>query len=88
MISILCPKMEEKMSKTLAIYGAGGLGREALELARQINVKEQRWKDFMFVIDGEGGTTVNGVEVFSYNDLKKKNKQDVEIGRASCRERV
>lgn len=79
MISILCPKMEEKMSKTLAIYGAGGLGREALELARQINVKEQRWKDFMFVIDGEGGTTVNGVEVFSYNDLKKKNKQDVEV---------
>lgn len=67
------------MSKTLVIYGAGGLGREVLELARQINEKEKRWKDFMFVIDGAGGTTVNGAKVFSYDELKNRNQQDTEV---------
>ena len=52
----------------LAIYGAGGLGREVLELAKIINGRVKRWDDFIFVIDGEPGNDVNGVKVYSYTD--------------------
>ncbi len=36
----------------LAIYGAGGLGREVLELAKIINKKEKLWDSFIFIVDG------------------------------------
>ena len=35
----------------LGIYGAGGLGREVLELARIINT----WEKIIFIDDGGGG---------------------------------
>jgi len=63
----------------LGIYGAGGLGREVLELARLINVKDKRWEDFVFVIDGESGAVVNGVNVFSYPEAIDKFKGNLEI---------
>ena len=37
------------MGKNLAIYGSGGLGHEILELARQVNSKDKRWDNFVFV---------------------------------------
>lgn len=35
----------------LAIYGSGGLGREALELAKQINNDSQKWSEIIFIDD-------------------------------------
>lgn len=63
----------------LGIYGAGGLGREVLELARLINEKEQRWNDIIFVIDGESVNNVNGVKVYSYRDALRIFSGSLEI---------
>ncbi len=57
---------------TLGIFGAGGLGREVLELAKIINESEKRWERFIFVVDEVTSTEVNGVSVFSYADIKEK----------------
>lgn len=76
----------------LGIYGAGGLGREVLELARQINEKHKRWDDFIFVIDGEAGDNVNGVKVYSYQDaisaFSGRLEMSMGIGEPQVRERL
>ncbi len=58
--------------KILGIWGAGGLGREVLELAKIINGKSKRWDGFIFIVDGVTDAQVNGVQVFEYEDAKKK----------------
>lgn len=63
----------------LGIYGAGGLGREVLELARIINGRVKIWEDFVFIIDGEPGNDVNGVKVYSYNDAIVTFKGNLEV---------
>ena len=35
----------------LGIYGAGALGREILEIARDINSTSDRWEDFVYLVD-------------------------------------
>lgn len=76
----------------LGIYGAGGLGREVLELARIINQREKKWDDIIFVIDGDGGNKINDVIVYSYQDAVKKYKEDLEIsigvGEPAVREKL
>ena len=76
----------------LAIYGAGGLGREVLELAKIMNERVHRWDDFIFVIDGEPGNDVNGVKVYSYTDAIEKFSENLEvsmgIGEPATRERL
>lgn len=76
----------------LGIYGAGGLGREVLELAKIINSREKRWDDFIFIIDGEPGNDVNGVKIYSYEDARKKYFGSIEItmaiGEPAVRERL
>lgn len=47
---------------TLGIYCAGGLGREVLELAKQIGGFER----IVFVDDGSKATEINGVPVLSF----------------------
>ena len=64
--------------KTLGIWGAGGLGREVLELAKIINTKEKRWDEFIFIVDNVTVTEVNGEQVLSYEDAKKQYS-DLEI---------
>lgn len=79
------------MNRTLAICGTGGLGRELLELARQINEKENRWDNFIFVTDEVGGSVVNGVKVFSEEELRERNLNldaIVGIGEPSRKEKV
>lgn len=58
--------------KTLGIYGAGGLGREILELAGIINNRNKRWDDFVFIVDGVTVAEVNGVPVLEYEDAKRR----------------
>lgn len=76
----------------LGIYGAGGLGREVLELAKIINEREKVWDEFVFIIDGAGGNTVNGVMVYSYEEAINKYKGDLEIsmgiGEPAVREKL
>ena len=76
----------------LGIYGAGGLGREVLELATIINKKENRWEDIVFVIDGVPSEKVNGVLVYSFEDALSKYKGNIEVamgvGEPATRERL
>lgn len=78
--------------KYLGIYGAGGLGREVLELARIIQGRARAWEDFIFIIDGEPGGDVNGVKVYSYPDAVEKFAGRLEvsmgIGEPAIRERL
>ncbi|MBQ5824927.1 MAG: acetyltransferase [Clostridia bacterium] len=58
--------------KILGIWGAGGLGREVLELARVINSRNKCWDGFVFIVDGVTTTEVNGVRVLEYEDAKNR----------------
>ena len=58
--------------KVLGIWGAGGLGREVLELAKIINGRDKRWDGFVFIVDGATVSEVNGAKVIEYEDAKKK----------------
>lgn len=58
--------------KVLGIYGAGGLGREVLELAKIINSKEKIWDNFIFIVDGGTASEVNGFKVLEYEEAKIK----------------
>lgn len=51
----------------LLIYCAGGLGREVLELSRQISA----WTHMAFIDDSCNGQEVNGVPVYSFEAAKK-----------------
>lgn len=76
----------------LGIYGAGGLGREVLELAKIINNESNKWEGFIFIIDDEPGNDVNGVKVYSYNDAIEQFKGRLEvsmgIGEPAIREKL
>ena len=67
------------MSKVLGIWGAGGLGREVLELANIINAKERRWDTFVFVVDGVTNREICGLSVFEYTEAKEKYGTDLEV---------
>lgn len=64
----------------LAIYGAGGLGRELLELARQINKYKQTWSDIIFAVDEKyydpNNDEINGAKVIPYDTLISQNSCD------------
>ena len=76
----------------LGIYGAGGLGREVLELARIINEREKKWDDIIFFLDGEPVIDIYVVKVYSYEDARNKfaGKMEVTmgIGEPAVRERL
>ena len=58
--------------RILGIWGAGGLGREVLELAKIINSRSKKWDGYIFIVDGVTTTEVNSVPVFEYADAKEK----------------
>ena len=64
----------------LGIYGAGGLGRELLILAQQINVIENRWDGFVFIDDADGLSVVKGKQIITFDEAKSKyNKKNLEL---------
>ena len=63
----------------LGIYGAGGLGREVLELSRIINRREERWTGFIFIDDGDVPEIINGIKVHQYEEAKKQFSSELEI---------
>lgn len=80
----------------LAIYGAGGLGREVCLIAQLLNSKESRWEEIVFVDDGVVEKRLKGLSYFTFDQLVNKNFTDIEIciaigepqTRVSLRERV
>lgn len=68
--------------KEIVIFGAGGLGKEILELIVQINEKEPVWKVSGFFDDTkEVGTVINGTKVLGgLNDLICSSFENVAIG--------
>lgn len=63
----------------LAVYGAGGLGREVLELARLINKIEKNWDEFIFIDDGDVPYVVDGCDVYKFDLAKNKYGTKLEI---------
>lgn len=56
---------------TLAIYCAGGLGKEIIALARSVNV----WNEIIFVDDITDADWHAGAKVFRFNDLRGYNDE-------------
>jgi sugar O-acyltransferase (sialic acid O-acetyltransferase NeuD family) len=54
----------------LGIYGAGGLGREVLDLARAINAVFEQWDKIVFINDFKKDTYINDAEVFTFEEFK------------------
>ena len=80
------------MSLILGIYGAGGIGREVLELARNIESVTHRWNKILFIDDGDIPPVVNTVEVIKVNDLFSSYSSNIEVaiavGEPSTREKL
>lgn len=78
--------------KVLAVYGASGLGREILELAKIINEKEKKWTDYIFIDDGNVPEVVDGYDVYKYDAAKDKYSTALEIamgvGEPTTREKL
>ena len=76
----------------LGIYGAGGLGREVLELAKFINKRNNFWSEFIFVDDGDVSDVVGNVDVYKYADAREKYGDQLEIalgiGEPETREKI
>ena len=51
----------------LGIYGYGGHGLEVEELARVINLKENRWEKVIFIDDSPDKT--DGERIFSFETI-------------------
>ncbi|MDD3409325.1 MAG: acetyltransferase [Eubacteriales bacterium] len=54
------------MPVTLGIYGAGGLGREVLDLAQVIHQATNRWEEIVFIVDNSAQSEIDGVPVYSF----------------------
>lgn len=84
--------MGQSSKKTLGIYGAGGLGREVLELASIINERSYRWDEIIFIADSDYSGTVNGVSVYGYEKALEMFGSSLEIivgiGEPETRERL
>ena len=57
--------------RILGIWGAGGLGREILELAKIINSRSKKWAGIVFIVDGVTCREISGIEVLEYAEAKE-----------------
>lgn len=76
----------------LGIFGAGGMGRDMLELAKQINKMKNRWKDYIFVNNGDESEPIDGVEVYSIEKATEKYGDELEaivaVGEPGLRKKI
>lgn len=61
----------------IAIFGAGGFGREVLQIVKDINKLEQSWECVGFLLDTDFGSTalVQGIPVVGGIDWLKRNPE-------------
>jgi sugar O-acyltransferase (sialic acid O-acetyltransferase NeuD family) len=68
------------MKRDIAIYGAGGFGRETLEMIRQINLLSDKWNCLGFFDDGRKiGETVDGYEILGGINEVNAWSQDLSV---------
>lgn len=76
----------------LAIFGAGGLGREILELARAVNAASPRWSGYLFINNGEPCEDIDGVGVCSLDEALRLHSGGLEgvvaVGEPSLRKKI
>lgn len=76
----------------LGICGAGGLGREVLELARCINERKTTWDKMIFINNGEASDDINGISVYSLETAIEEFGEELQavigIGEPAIREKV
>ena len=53
----------------LGIYGSGGLGREVLDLVREISSIKKEWSKIVFINDFKETPIVNGIVVCNYEEF-------------------
>lgn len=75
----------------LGIYGYGGHGLEVEELARVINIKDNRWEKIIFVDDAK--EKIDNEKIFLFEEVVGKYSQDnieffVGIGEPIIREKI
>lgn len=78
--------------KVLAIFGAGGQGGETLELARTINEKDTRWREIIFVNNGDEAPDFMGCKVMGIKEALSKYNDELEgivaVGEPSLRRKI
>ncbi|ALB63189.1 putative acetyltransferase protein [Cronobacter condimenti 1330] len=72
----------------LGIYGAGGLGREVLMLARTINARMSRWSEIFFIDDVTDAREVYGAAVVRFEALPTACEVVIGIGEPALRQRL
>lgn len=77
----------------LAIFGAGGLGRETLELAGIINERNKKWDSFVFVDDNPDLKEVQGLQVRSFSDMIEDEQREqteyiIAVGEPAVRKKL
>lgn len=73
----------------LAIYGAGGLGREVLELAQEINAAESRWDALCLIDDNPRVEQLSGYPVVPLSTLHPEQCEIViAVGEPSLRRKL
>lgn len=64
----------------LGVYCAGGLGKEVVDLAKEINKERNFWQDILFVDDIYEGDEFYGHLVLSFEEfVKRSSEQSIEI---------
>jgi len=64
----------------LGIYGSGGLGREVVELAKQINAVSSRWENIIFIDDYVTEPSKNGIKILTFSEIiNSYSKEEIEI---------
>ena len=76
----------------LAILGAGGMGRDMLELARQIEDNQHRWDKIIFINNGEKSDPIDGIKTIGLEEAVAKYGSELEaiiaVGEPSLREKI
>lgn len=75
----------------LAVYGAGGLGREVEIIARKINVLEHCWEKIVYIDDDESITEMLGVPSYTFDkakDMFSEFEISIAIGEPAIREKI
>ena len=74
----------------LGIYGAGGLGREILDIALRINQVKNKWEEICFIDDISTVKQLNGMNVINFEELKNLKNAEViiAIGEPLYREQI
>jgi sugar O-acyltransferase (sialic acid O-acetyltransferase NeuD family) len=68
--------MAIQVTRTLFIYGAGGFGKEVMDVARRRNAVTGQWSDIAFVDDITDARTIHGAPVLRFDDHAVRTQLD------------